>query len=153
MDLERVLWEARPALFRYAISLCRQREEAEDLVQTAFVRAWERAGLIRERGADACRAYLFKVVHNAYIDRLRKRRPELPAEQAPDDGCWDDLSGPDVEELLSALPQGIRAVVRLKGVEGLNSTEIAEALQIPAATVRTRLRAARLYLKKRRENE
>ena len=59
----------------------------------------------------------------------------------------------DVEELLSALPQGIRAVVRLKGVEGLNSTEIAEALQIPAATVRTRLRAARLYLKKRRENE
>lgn len=81
MDLERVLWEARPALFRYAISLCRQREEAEDLVQTAFVRAWERAGLMRERGADACRAYLFKVVHNAYIDRLRKRRPELPAEQ------------------------------------------------------------------------
>lgn len=151
MNFEQIFLAARVELMRYALSLCHRREEAEDLVQTAFVRVWERAEQMQERGEDACRGYLFRVVRNAYIDRMRKLGPETPADCAPEESRWDDLSGPDAEALLQSLPLSIRQTVALKCEENLNCAELALRLGIPAATVRTRLRAARLYLKKRRE--
>ncbi|NLO84916.1 MAG: sigma-70 family RNA polymerase sigma factor [Clostridiales bacterium] len=153
MAIEQVMLGARGELLRYAQSLTKSRETAEDLVQTAYVKALEHIDVLQERNEDACRAYLFTIVRNTYIDQLRRNHPQPIAELPYHEGQWDDLSGADVEDILASLPNNIREVVHLKGVEGKNSTEIGDILGIPAATVRTRLRAAKLYLQKRRENE
>ena len=108
---------------------------------------------MQERNADACRAYLFRIVRNAYIDLLRRNHPTPLAELPYEEGQWDDLSSADAQDILAALPNNIRVVVHLKGIEGKNSTEIGEILGIPDATVRTRLRAAKLYLQKRRDDK
>lgn len=150
MDLAQTLVGARESLTRYAMSLCRRRADAENLVQTAFLRALERAARLEELNESQVRGYLFRTVRNAWIDLVRKRAPESLGDAPADEGRWDDLSTPEAEALLRALPDGIRQAARLRA-QGMSGADIAQALGVPAATVRTRLRAARMYLQKHLE--
>lgn len=82
--------------------------------------------------------------------RRRSCAPESLGDAPADEGRWDDLSTPEAEALLRALPDGIRQAARLRA-QGMSGADIAQALGVPAATVRTRLRAARMYLQKHLE--
>lgn len=147
MDLAQTLVGARESLTRYAMSLCRRRADAEDLVQTAFLRALERAARLEDLNESQVRGYLFRTVRNAWIDLVRKRAPESLGDAPADEGRWDDLSTPEAEALLRALPDGIRQAARLRA-QGMSGADIAQALGVPAATVRTRLRAAQALAQK-----
>ena len=138
----------RTDLVRYARSLGAA-ADAEDLAQTAFVRGCERAEKIAAMGDEELRAYLFRTVRNAWIDQIRKRTPEVVAPDPQEGGSiYDDVSGLYVEELLDTLPPSMRECVRWRYIDGENSAQIARRLNIPAATVRTRLRAAVLLLRR-----
>lgn len=143
-------------LLRYARSLGATMPDAEDIVSTAFVRGCEHAEQLEAMGDSELRAYCFRMVRNAWIDLLRKRRPETLMEEVREgESMWDDVSGLYVEQMLDRLPGPLRECIYWRYVVGENSVQIARRLGIPAATVRTRLRSAVTILRsiQRKEEE
>lgn len=141
-------------LLRYARSLGAAMPDAEDVVSTVFVRGCEHAQQLEAMGDSELRAYCFRMVKNAWIDLLRKRRPETLMEEVREgESVWDDVSGLYVEQLLDRLPRPLRECVYWRYVAGENSAQIAQRLSIPAATVRTRLRSAVMILRSIQKEE
>ena len=141
------------SLRRYARSLTRDANEAEDLVHDALVRAYERRGSFR-RGGNL-RAWLLSILHNAFIDTLRSRRAEAVREDAA-----GQLAGTSVEpaqdhavrlsqvrDAFYQLPPEQRAALHLVAIEGLSYQEAAEALAIPLGTLMSRIGRARAALR------
>lgn len=142
------MWRMRPELLRYAASLAGRSADAEDVVQTAYLRAAEHAEALRERSPELCRAWLYKTVKNAFLDQCRRSRRQVLTETDAERIWEDDLTALEVGDVLGKLPRGMADIVRMRHLEGMTSQEIAEEQGIPAATVRTRLRAAVMLLKK-----
>ena len=135
---------------RLAAHVLRRRpEEAEDVAQEAFVRAFRR--LPRLRGDAGFGPWLFRIVVRLCLDR--RRAAHWNREVSPDDlGAWEARVAPATEGLdtrllvgmlLDRLTPPMRAALVLRELEGLDYAEVAEALDIPVGTVRSRLHAAR----------
>ena len=90
------------------------------------------------------RAWIYAAARNGLIDAKRRESRSVPMAEPPEEA--DPLSDPTdrmlIQSMLERLPQELAPLVRLRYYQGLNSTEIGRLLGIPAATVRTRLRAA-----------
>src|SRR4030067_3076451 len=113
-----------PRLRRHARALTNDRTQADDLVQECLARAWEKLSLWR-RGSDL-RAWLFTILHNLYVNDLRRRKNH-PEPLALDDEALDaprratqedGLGLRDLQAALDRLPLGQRAVVLLGGLGG-----------------------------------
>jgi len=135
-----------PRLRRYARALVGDRATADDLVQDTLERAWSKLHLFRQ-GTDL-RAWLFTVMHNVHVNRVRAARqtealddemPEL-IQRAPQ---GDALLVRDLERAISALPPAQREVLLLVALEDLSYEETARVLGIPIGTVMSRLARAR----------
>jgi RNA polymerase sigma-70 factor, ECF subfamily len=129
------------------------RDDAEDVSQDAFLRAFHRLGRFR---ADASfRAWLLQITHNAAIDHISRRRPEpVEAPEAPEDPERTVARLPAerlesrerlarLERKLRGLSPDARAVLVLRDIEGLSYEEIADITQAPLGTVKVRLFRAR----------
>jgi RNA polymerase sigma-70 factor (ECF subfamily) len=162
-----------PRLLGVARRLARNDADAEDLVAEAVERAWRaRDGL---QCAAAFKGWLFRILHNAFVSEVRHAcvRPPLDSIEPLDDDdeapfslfeqmhqpflLWfgnpeqaflDKLLREDLEHALDALPEPHRMVVVLADVEGFSYGEIAQALDVPVGTVRSRLARARAALQK-----
>lgn len=140
-------------LRRYARSLVRNGVEAEDLVQDALVRAYERRATFRS-GASL-RNWLLSILHNTHVDRLRASRARRSdAMEALDElsavlpaGQEDAVHLADVRRAFLALPEEQRAALHLVAVEELSYQEAAEALKIPVGTLMSRISRARARLR------
>ena len=141
-----------PSLRRYARGLAHDPERADDLVQDTLERAWQRFSLWQRRGA--VRAWMFGIMHNLHIDRLRSQRRSR--EDAVDDDFADTTAGAatvdrlelrDLERALQRLPVEHREVLLLVGVEELSYKEIAAVIGVPIGTVMSRLSRARERLR------
>ena len=139
-----------PRLRRYARALVGDRSTADDLVQDTLERAWAKLHLYR-RGTDL-RAWLFTVMHNVHVNRVRASRatdtlgdemPEL-AQRAPQS---DALLVRDLDRGISRLPAEQRAVLLLVTLEEMSYEEVARTLGIPIGTVMSRLSRAREKLR------
>ena len=84
----------------------------------------------------------------ALVDIRRREKRAYPVEDMEEQGYEADFSRVETEQMLEALPPNLRQAVRMRHFEGMSSVEIGWALDVPAATVRTRLRAAAILLKK-----
>ena len=144
------LVELIPRLRRYARALVGDRATADDLVQDTLERAWAKLHLYR-RGTDL-RAWLFTVMHNVHVNRVRATRvtdpleeemPEL-AQRAPQ---GDALLVRDLDRAISRLPGEQRAVLLLVTLEDMSYDEVARTLGIPIGTVMSRLSRAREKLR------
>lgn len=146
------------ALRRYARVLVRQDDEADDLVQTTFLRAHERIASFRQ-GSDI-RVWLMSIMHNQFIDQQRSNRASAAREQD-----WLDMnpgfvqpSGETAARLAQlraaflSLPQEQRASLHLVAVEGLSVAEAADVLAIPQGTVMSRLGRARAAIRDFEDN-
>lgn len=154
-------------IFSYLHHLLGDREEAEDLAQETFVRAWQ--SLERFRGGAAFSTWLYRIATNLAIDAVRRRRRRGPTESldAPvetEDGeirrqVVGRVAGPDEElareELQRAvwasvreLPPKLQPVVVLYDFQQLSYEDIARVLRIPLGTVKSRLFHARQQLKR-----
>ncbi|RIY03214.1 sigma-70 family RNA polymerase sigma factor [Aureimonas flava] len=140
-------------LRRYALSLTRDRGDAEDLVHDALVKAIERERQFRP-GRDA-RAWLFSILHNTFVDRRRAQvaragvesaaRPDADvAMPAPQDAS---LRLQDVRRAFLDLPEEQREALHLVAIEGLSYDEAAAALDIPVGTLVSRVSRARARLR------
>lgn len=136
-------------LFRFARSLARKEEEAEDLVQETFLKALVHLYTLANLPSYQQRAWLFKVLRNLYFDRYRKRRFEQPLgpDEEPNHADRDDFLWVDMKDLLETLPHSLREVVYQRYYLGMSSKQIAEPLGLADATVRDRLRKALQLLK------
>ena len=139
-----------PRLRRYARALVGDRATADDLVQDTLERAWSKLHLYRQ-GTDL-RAWLFTVMHNVHVNRVRASRPTDPLEDEMPELAQratqgDSLVVRDLERGIAALPLAQREVLLLVALEDLSYDETARALGIPIGTVMSRLARAREKLR------
>jgi RNA polymerase sigma-70 factor (ECF subfamily) len=152
-------------LFRTARSYLRDDAEAEDALQDAYLHAWRALGSFR--GKSRLSTWLVRIVTNEALGRLRRAgAPTIPLEAAMtslDPGTLAALTdaedrGPErsaeraqvrnlMETRIDDLPDVYRTVFMLRGVQELTVEEVAEALDVPQATVRTRYFRARRLLR------
>ena len=145
-------------VYALALRIVRQPNVAEEIVQETFVRVW-RAAPSYEGGAS-CEGWLYRIARNMCLDQLRRQRarPEIedtmesdsehenPIESIADaaadvaEEAWERLRREQVRQALAALPPEQRVTLELAYFEGLTHREIAERLNEPLGTIKTRLR-------------
>ncbi len=151
------------SLYNFALGLAKNEEDAADLVQETYLRALRFQH--RFQPGTNLRAWLFKILRHAFIDNYwrRGREPVLEdpepergsATLAEVEGVRGEEAGPlnrlvraDLTEALEQLPDPFRAAILLSDVEGLSVEEIADIMDCPKNTVKTRLFRGRQLLRK-----
>lgn len=124
------------ALYRFAALRCASRSDAEDIVQDAFLKFATTTAPVRYP-----KAYLYRTVSNACNDRLRRRHPTepLPASLAASEEEHPlEAEAQRLAALLDRLPAEQAEVIRLHTFASLRFTEIAQTLELPVTTVKSR---------------
>ena len=141
------------AMFRVAARLLGDYDEAGDVLQDAYVRAFEALSSGEFVGRSSVSTWLYRVVTNASLDalRARKRRRVVPIEEASEAGAPGDAEARialrELGALLDALPEEQRAALVLKELEGLSTVEVAKVLGTTEGAVEQRLVRARATLR------
>jgi RNA polymerase sigma-70 factor, ECF subfamily len=153
-------------IFRLTMNITRNREDAEDSMQDAFMKAYSHLGSFQEDSRFY--TWLVRIAANEALMRLRKRRPNQFSLDEPIEGDDDVIPqeiedwGPSPEQryaqtemreilngVIDQLPPDFRVTFVLRDVEGLSTEETAEALGISEAAVKSRLLRARLKLRQK----
>jgi RNA polymerase sigma-70 factor (ECF subfamily) len=156
-------------LYNTALKMTRSPEDAEDLVQETFIRAYRFFDKF-EKGTN-CKAWLFKIMRNNFINRYRKkaREPasvdfeeiantystELKSDVLSSEGglkpdrIFETMVEDDVKNAMDFLPEEFRTAIILSDIEGLSYQEIADTLDCPIGTVRSRISRGRKFLQKK----
>ncbi len=154
------------SLYSTAYRMSRNRQDAEDLLQETYLRAYKYYDKFQE--GTNFKAWLFKILKNTFINRYRKRQRQplknsfdeiedsfeskllessLTARGAtPEEELMVDTLDQDVQQALEALPEDYRTAVELADLQGLSYREIADHLDIPLGTVMSRLYRGRRKL-------
>jgi RNA polymerase sigma-70 factor (ECF subfamily) len=139
----------RDAAFGLCYHRCDDFEDARDLAQEAFIRAYQHLGELADPARFA--AWLRRIAERVCIDWRRRQRDERPLEEAAARSSppLDDLAAlrVTVQRALSSLPEAQRLAVTLYHINGYTYREIAEFLAAPETTVKARLDAARASLR------
>ena len=155
MNLSNRIIELLPRLRRFALTLTRREEDADDLVQSAVERALTR--LDSWRPDTRLDSWMFKIMQNLWIDQVRARRARSGIEG--DAEAVETVAGSDGRhvtgvrrelqatlEAVLRLPEDQRTVVGLVLIEGLPYREAADILNVPIGTIMSRLSRARAAL-------
>jgi RNA polymerase sigma-70 factor, ECF subfamily len=142
-DFARLLETEIPRLRRYARALTHDASRADDLVQSSLLRAVAKQHLWQP-GTDL-RAWLFTILHNQYVNDVRRSAREGVTIPVDDVGAALQLR--DLERAIASLPEGQRQTILLLGLEGMRYEEVAAILGIPVGTVRSRLSRGRDMLR------
>lgn len=162
---EAIMRRHNQLLFRTARSIVQSDSEAEDVAQEAWMRAWQ--ALSGFRAESKLSTWLVRITVNEALGRLRRNSAQIiPLEaamrstendtqsaltEAPDRGPERSVQRSQVRALIEAhidmLPEAFRGVFMLRAIEEMSVDEVAEVLDIPAATVRTRYFRARALLR------
>jgi RNA polymerase sigma-70 factor (ECF subfamily) len=162
-EFERVALVHLDALYHSALRLTQNRAEAEDLVQEACLRAFR--SFHRFNPGTNCRAWLFTILRNAFLNRLRQGSHEVYGESPawesasrsltdagapighPEEEFFQTVLHGDVDRALKALPLVFREAVMLADLEGLSYKEVSDVLGCPIGTVMSRLSRGRGLLR------
>jgi RNA polymerase sigma-70 factor (ECF subfamily) len=153
-EFEARLVESSTLAFRVAYGVLRQRQDAEDVAQEAFVKAYRSFTQLRDR--ERFRAWLVRITWRLALDRQRGDRRRLDR----DYHSWPGPLGPAAEQdllarerarllwnAIDALPEKLRVTIVLANIEGHDVDEVARLLDVPLGTVKSRLFLARQKLK------
>jgi RNA polymerase sigma-70 factor (ECF subfamily) len=152
-DLRQELFQHIDRMRRYALVLCRDRDQAEDLVQDSLVRAID--GAHTWRPGEDLRRWLFAILHNTFVNGFRRDRLKrevfgalrVVEEHAASAGQVDAVQFRQTMEALEQLPVDQRQVLMLIAVEGMSYQEAADSLGIPLGTLMSRLGRGRAALR------
>jgi RNA polymerase sigma-70 factor (ECF subfamily) len=151
------------AIYNYALRMTGDEDDADDLVQETFMKAFRFFDKF-EKGTN-CKAWLFRIMKNSFINDYRKHTKE-PNKVDYDDvqnfyeniksdeveskhyelDAFSDLLDDDISKAIEKLPEDFRTVIILNDIEGFTYEEIADFVDIPVGTVRSRLHRARKML-------
>lgn len=162
-EFEREAVPHMSALYNFALRMTRDQDDAADLVQETFLKAFRFFSSF-ERGTN-CKAWLFRILKNSYINRYRKtskgpdvieydvveeffetvRSSEIET-SVLEEQIFDNALDDEVTAAIQDLPDEFRTVILLCDIEELTYEEIAEFVDCPIGTVRSRLHRARKML-------
>jgi RNA polymerase sigma-70 factor (ECF subfamily) len=147
-------------IFRYILSMVRNKEEAEDLTQETFLKAYRKLDSLREAGAQT--TWLYRIATHTCLDRLRQYT-RFSSHETDADLDQVDIAEPDspslqkvieqdemsacVQNYLNRLSDSYRAVIMLHDMHDLTATEISDLLGESLPNIKIRLHRARLKLK------
>jgi RNA polymerase sigma-70 factor, ECF subfamily len=148
-EFERLLSECSTLAFRVAYGVLRQRQDAEDVAQEAFIKAHRCFRRLRQR--DSFRSWLVRTTWRLALDRQRaeRRRLRRESEHAQLEERRSQNSGiaDDVARIIEALPDKLRLTLTLAAIEGHDLATVAQLLGVPEGTVKSRLFKARALIK------
>ena len=162
---EQLLLAHQKSVYNLCLRMAGNPDDALDLSQEAFIRAWRALGQYQFDAAFS--TWLFRLTSNICIDFLRKqkRQQHMSLTATDEDESGEEFAVPDpapgpeeqavhnerrqaVAQAMAALPGDYRAVMQLRAVEALSYEQIAEILDIKVGTVKSRLARARAQLRK-----
>ena len=162
---EQLLLAHQKSVYNLCLRMAGNPDDALDLSQEAFIRAWRALGQYQFDAAFS--TWLFRLTSNICIDFLRKqkRQQHMSLTVTDEDESGEEFAVPDpapgpeeqavhnerrqaVAQAMAALPGDYRAVMQLRAVEALSYEQIAEILDIKVGTVKSRLARARAQLRK-----
>jgi RNA polymerase sigma-70 factor (ECF subfamily) len=156
MAFDRLYAETSGRLFAVALRVTKDRAEAEDILQEAFVRIWKRAETFKQ-GQSSGMSWLVTIARNLAIDKIRARKaPVAPIEQAesiptldptPEDAALQSDMRAQIDACLDELDDRKADAVRAAYVEGWSYAELAEHFGTPLNTIRTWLRRSLIQLR------
>jgi RNA polymerase sigma-70 factor (ECF subfamily) len=154
LEFETRLAESSALAFRVAYGVLRQKQDAEDVAQEAFARAFRRFHTLRDR--DRFRAWLVRMTWRLAIDHRRGAKRRVAREDA---AAASPVHGPEAERdvlsrersdrlwaAIDALPDKLRVVIVLAAIDGHGVRDVAQLLNVPEGTVKSRLFDARKRL-------
>jgi RNA polymerase sigma-70 factor, ECF subfamily len=141
------------ALYRYAYRLSGSAADADDLTQETFRKALTRLHTLRE--PDKAKGWLFRILRNAYLHRIRdQKREKLVAWDSvpevagnPDADQLPEVDSAELQKALASLDETFRTPVILYYFEDFSYRDIAEQMDLPIGTVMSRLARAKAHLK------
>ncbi|MDP3582013.1 MAG: sigma-70 family RNA polymerase sigma factor [Ignavibacteria bacterium] len=162
-DFEREAVPHMNAVFNFALRMTGDQDDANDLVQETYMKAFRFFDKF-EKGTN-CKAWLFRILKNSYINDYRKavkepnkvdyedvqnfyenvKSDEIDSKHYEQD-AFSNLLDDEITKVLSALPEDFRTAIILSDIEGFTYEEIADFVDIPVGTVRSRLHRARKML-------
>jgi RNA polymerase sigma-70 factor, ECF subfamily len=165
-ECARCVEQHSPIIYRLGLRMLGNEQDAEDILQETFVKAFLHINDFD--GRSQLSTWLYRIATNEALMHIRKRKPEPVSVEEPGNNGDTELQEPlqiedwtnlPEEELLSGetqayvnqavnqLPEGLRAVFLLREIEGLSTQETAQVLSISEAAAKTRLSRARLQLR------
>jgi RNA polymerase sigma-70 factor (ECF subfamily) len=153
---EREAWDElvarwHPRLWRFISRMLSDREEAEDVLQSAWLRIVRSLASLQE--PERLGAWLYSIVRRTVADRLREQYRRPPPEAIGEVGDWDD--GVETLEVLDSIETGLRGLhpvdreaVVLHYLEELSVADVAEVCGVPPGTIKSRLHRARTAIRK-----
>ena len=163
-DFEAAAMPFVDALYNTAYRMTRNAEDAEDLVQETYMKAYKYYDKFEE--GTNFKAWLFKILKNTFINAYRKKQQVPPEsdfaeiedafesqvsedvvrQKSPEEELLQNVLDEDIQHSLEVLPPDFRMVVLLADLEGFSYKEIAEILEVPVGTVMSRLYRGRRLL-------
>jgi RNA polymerase sigma-70 factor (ECF subfamily) len=158
VSFEKIALPYAETLYRVAFRWTNKSEDASDLVQDTYLRAFQNFDSFRE--GTNCKAWLFTIMYSIFVNQYRRKQKEGPLmsdteieqkyyaslnDKAKLDSNMSWL-GPEVEHALSELPEIFRSPILLVDANGFTYEEAAQILNCPVGTVRSRLFRARKIL-------
>lgn len=162
-DFEREAVPHMDALYNYALKMTGDSDDASDLIQETYLKAFRFFDKF-EKGTN-CKAWLFRIMKNTYINTYRKNTKEpdkvdydevenfyenIKASNTDsshlEKDIYDNLLDDELSGAITSLPEDFRTVVILADIEGFTYEEIADFIDVPVGTVRSRLHRARKML-------
>jgi len=153
----------KDALYNYALKIVRNSDDAQDLVQETYYKAYK--SYHQFQGGTNSKAWMFMILKNTFINNYRKLKREpskvdydeiediyenIKSEQSKDNNLdldfYNNLFDDDLSSALADLPEKMKEVFLLCDLEGYSYEEISEIVDIPIGTVRSRLHRARKLL-------
>ena len=162
---ESLIGKYQNRLFHSMTQVLRNSTDAEDVVQDAFVKAFTKLSTFR--GGSQFYTWLYRIAHNSAISQIRKRKPTESLDHdagmtaatlegqhvSPSQRLERQEENRQLSDALNRLKKEQRSVLVLREMEGLDYDAIAEILDVPVGTVRSRLHRARAQLKEELERE
>lgn len=153
----------KDALYNYALKIVRNSDDAQDLVQETYYKAYK--SYHQFQGGTNSKAWMFMILKNTFINNYRKLKREpsrvdydeiediyenIKSEQSKDNNLdldfYNNLFDDDLSSALAKLPEKMKEIFLLCDLEGYSYEEISEIVDIPIGTVRSRLHRARKLL-------
>ena len=147
-------------VFSVCLRIMGSRDQALDATQETFLTTFRKAGQFK--GNSALGTWIYRIAVNTCYDQLRKQRRRKtdplpdhldPADHSAEDAV--DAAGlrPEIQEALAAIPDDFRTAVILSDIEGMALPEVAEILEIPVGTVKSRVFRGRRLLARELGNQ